>query len=257
MPSSSNTAPSGFAMAPSNAIATVSLRGTLEEKLKAAADAGFGSVEIFENDLIGSALSPREVRALMGDLGIHCSLYQPFRDFEGMPGEMRARAMDRAERKFDLMGELGTDRILVCSNCSPHALGDRQRIVDDFRELGDRAAARGIRVVATNHFLPANLIEHTPFPKFTWPLITWLAWKDCTRLYRKAAALTTPTKRAARPCSSISKSARRDSHRISPVSGRRMRYSTSRAASRRGRPDTICNRAASSRSTSASNVAAG
>jgi 4-hydroxyphenylpyruvate dioxygenase len=129
-----------------NAIATVSLRGTLEEKLQAAADAGFDSVEIFENDLIGSALRPAEVRRRMADLGIHCSLYQPFRDFEGMPGEMRARAMDRAERKFDLMGELGTDRILVCSNCSPHALGERQRIVDDFRELGDRAAARGILV---------------------------------------------------------------------------------------------------------------
>ena len=41
-----------------NAIATVSLRGTLEEKLKAAAAAGFAGVEIFENDLIGSALSP-------------------------------------------------------------------------------------------------------------------------------------------------------------------------------------------------------
>lgn len=129
-----------------NAIATVSLRGTLEEKLKAAADAGFDSVEIFENDLIGSALRPAEVRALMAGLGLSCSLYQPFRDFEGMPGDMRRRAMDRAERKFDLMEQLGTDRILVCSNCSPHSLGDRQRIVDDFRELGERAARRGILV---------------------------------------------------------------------------------------------------------------
>ena len=129
-----------------NAIATVSLRGTLEEKLKAAADAGFESVEIFENDLIGSALRPAEVRAMMADLGIRCSLYQPFRDFEGMPGDLRRRAMDRAERKFDLMAELDTDRILVCSNCSPHSLGERQRIVDDFRELGERAAPRGILV---------------------------------------------------------------------------------------------------------------
>ena len=129
-----------------NAIATVSLRGTLEEKLKAAADAGFASVEIFENDLIGSALRPAQVRAMMADLGIRCSLYQPFRDFEGMPGPLRQRAMDRAERKFDLMAELDTDRILVCSNCSPHALGERERIVDDLRDLGERAAARGILV---------------------------------------------------------------------------------------------------------------
>ena len=40
-------------------IATVSLSGTLEEKLRAAAAAGFDGVEIFENDLIASPLSPR------------------------------------------------------------------------------------------------------------------------------------------------------------------------------------------------------
>jgi 4-hydroxyphenylpyruvate dioxygenase len=129
-----------------NAIATVSLSGTLEEKLKAAADAGFESVEIFENDLIGSALKPSQARAMMMDLGLRCSLYQPFRDFEGMPGPLRSRAMDRAERKFELMGELGADRILVCSNCSPVALGERPCIVDDFRELGERAAVHDILV---------------------------------------------------------------------------------------------------------------
>ncbi len=65
------------------------------------------------------------------------------------------------------------------------------------RGLTTESAKRGIRIVATNHFMPENLIEHTPFPKVSYPLITWLAWRDCTRLYRKAAALTTPTKRAA------------------------------------------------------------
>jgi 4-hydroxyphenylpyruvate dioxygenase len=129
-----------------NAIATVSLKGTLPEKLEAAAAAGFAGVEIFEADLVGATLRPAQVRALLGDLGLTCDLYQPFRDFEGMPGHLRARAFDRAERKFDLMGELSTDRILVCSNCQPHALGERQRIIDDFAELGERAKRRGITV---------------------------------------------------------------------------------------------------------------
>jgi 4-hydroxyphenylpyruvate dioxygenase len=35
---------------------------------------------------------------------------------------------------------------LVCSNVSPAALADRSRIVADFRELGERAAKRGLRV---------------------------------------------------------------------------------------------------------------
>ncbi|HWU02118.1 MAG TPA: TIM barrel protein, partial [Novosphingobium sp.] len=129
-----------------NAIATVSLKGTLLEKLEAAAGAGFAGVEIFENDLIGSELSPAQVRQLLADLGLACDIYQPFRDFEGMPGALRQRAFDRAERKFDLMGELGTQRILVCSNCSPASLGERQRIIDDFADLGERAARRGILV---------------------------------------------------------------------------------------------------------------
>src|SRR6185312_9512691 len=52
----------------------------------------------------------------------------------------------RAERKFDVMGELGTDLMLVCSNVSPMALGGIDRAAADFTELGERAAKRGIRV---------------------------------------------------------------------------------------------------------------
>ncbi len=127
-------------------IATVSLSGSLDEKLRAASAAGFGAVEIFENDFLASNRSARDVRAMLGDLGLRCLLWQPFRDFEGLPEPLRARAMDRAERKFDLMGEIGTDRILVCSSCSPRASGDRSRIVADLAELAERAGRRGIVV---------------------------------------------------------------------------------------------------------------
>lgn len=127
-------------------IATVSVSGTLEQKLTAIAAAGYDAVEIFEADLLSCSASPREIARQIEDLGLTCALYQPFRDFEGMPGDLRQRALDRAERKFDVMAELNTDRILVCSNCSPHSLGERDRIVDDFRALGERAAARGVLV---------------------------------------------------------------------------------------------------------------
>src|ERR1700752_2065290 len=81
-------------------IATVSLSGTLPEKLEAAATIGFDAVEIFENDLVGFAMV----------------LYQPVRYSEAMPEPYRSRNLDRAERKFDVMQGLGTDLILVCSN---------------------------------------------------------------------------------------------------------------------------------------------
>jgi 4-hydroxyphenylpyruvate dioxygenase len=127
-------------------IATVSISGTLDEKLRAIAAAGFAAVEIFENDLISSGARPREIAKLCADLGLTICAYQPFRDFEGMPEPQRSRNFARAERKFDLMLELGTDLLLVCSNVSPLALGGIDRAADDFRELGERAARRGLRV---------------------------------------------------------------------------------------------------------------
>jgi 4-hydroxyphenylpyruvate dioxygenase len=127
-------------------IATISVNGPLRTKLRAIADAGFEHVEIFESDLLASPESVPVIGAMMRDLGLTCVAFQPFRDFEGMPAAERSRVFDRAERKFDVVQELGTDLMLVSSNVSPAALPDRGRIVDDFRELGERAAARGLRV---------------------------------------------------------------------------------------------------------------
>lgn len=127
-------------------IATVTLSGTLIEKLQAIADAGFDGVEIFENDFLAFDGSPKEVGKIVRDAGLKITLFQPFRDFEGMPEPQRSRTFDRAERKFDVMQELGTDLMLICSNVSPLALGGIDRAAEDFRELGERAAKRGLRV---------------------------------------------------------------------------------------------------------------
>ncbi|MEI4485813.1 TIM barrel protein [Frigidibacter sp. MR17.14] len=127
-------------------IATVSISGTLPEKLDAIAAAGFDGIEIFEADFIADEGSPRDVGRRIRDAGLDITLFQPFRDFEGLTGALRAKAFDRAERKFDLMNELGTDLVLFCSSCHPAALGGIDRAADDFRELGERAAAKGIRV---------------------------------------------------------------------------------------------------------------
>ncbi|MET4128782.1 TIM barrel protein [Roseovarius sp. MBR-6] len=128
------------------AIATVSISGNLPEKLEAIAAAGYDGIEIFEQDFIAHDGSPREVGDLIRDMGLKVMLFQPFRDFEGLPDPQRAKAFDRAERKFDLMQELGTDLVLVCSSCHPQALGGIDRAAADFHDLGERAARRGLRV---------------------------------------------------------------------------------------------------------------
>ncbi len=127
-------------------IATVSLSGTLPEKLEAIAAAGFDGVEIFENDLLYYDGSPREIRQMCADLGIAITLFQPFRDFEGGPRARMPRNFDRAERKFDLMQELGTDLVLVCSTTAADSTGDEPVIIDDLRQLAERAGKRGLRI---------------------------------------------------------------------------------------------------------------
>lgn len=127
-------------------IATVSLGGTLREKFEAISRAGFSGIEIFENDLLSFSGDAYGVRRMAEDFGLKIIAVQPFRDFEGMPEPQRSRAFDRAEHKFDLMEKLGTDLFFVCSNVSSLSLGGINRAVDDFYELGERAAKRGFRV---------------------------------------------------------------------------------------------------------------
>jgi 4-hydroxyphenylpyruvate dioxygenase len=129
-----------------HSIATVSLSGSLDEKLRAIAGAGFDAVEIFENDLLTFNGSPGDVGQLCRDLGLSICAFQPFRDFEGMPEPQRARNLARAQHKFDLMRDLQTDLLLICSNVSPASLGGIDRAAADFHALGELAASCGMRV---------------------------------------------------------------------------------------------------------------
>ncbi len=127
-------------------IATVCLSGALEEKMQAAARAGFDGVEIFEQDLIVSPHSPEAIAALAAELGLSLDLYQPFRDFEGVDDEQFAANLVRAEAKFQLMQRLGMTMILLCSNVATATIGDDEVIVDQLRRLGDLAERYGIDV---------------------------------------------------------------------------------------------------------------
>lgn len=127
-------------------IATVSVSGSFADKLTAIAEAGFDGIEIFEQDFVTSDYSPREVGQMVRDHGLTITLFQPFRDFEGLPEPYRSRAFARAARKFELMNQLGTDLMLVCSSVHPAGLGGIDRMADDFHALGDLAARHGVRV---------------------------------------------------------------------------------------------------------------
>jgi 4-hydroxyphenylpyruvate dioxygenase len=128
-------------------VATVSLGdGTLEEKLTAAAAAGFDGVELCVADMEASRLSPAEAGRLTEDLGLRVSLYQPFRDFEGVRGSQLLAGLDRAECAFDTMAALAADTLLVCSSTSADAIDDDGLAASQLTALADRAQVRGMRV---------------------------------------------------------------------------------------------------------------
>ncbi len=65
------------------------------------------------------------------------------------------------------------------------------------RGLARQATLRGIRVIATNHFMPENLLQHTLIPKFLHKTAIRLAWKDAAKTYHLCEAVTTPTRKGA------------------------------------------------------------
>jgi 4-hydroxyphenylpyruvate dioxygenase len=127
-------------------IATVCLSGALEDRLDAAAAAGFDAVEIFENDLIASDCSPADIRRRVADLGLSIDLYQPFRDAEGAPPDRFAAVLRRMRAKLDVMERLGTDTILVCSSVAPDTVDDDALAAEQLRRLAELAAERGMRI---------------------------------------------------------------------------------------------------------------
>ncbi len=127
-------------------IATVCLSGTLEDRLDAAATAGFEGVEIFENDLIAATSSAEDIRSRAADLGLTIELYQPFRDAEGAPADRFAATERRLRAKLNLMGRLGAPMLLICSSVAPDTIDDDDLAASQLHALADLAAEHGIRI---------------------------------------------------------------------------------------------------------------
>lgn len=127
-------------------IATVSLSGSLTEKLHACAAAGFDGVELFEPDLIANDHSPEEIRALARRLGLSLDLYQPLRDIEGVDEDTFADNLRRAGATFETAQRLGIDTVLVCSNVATATFDSDEISADQLRRLGDLARRYDIKV---------------------------------------------------------------------------------------------------------------
>ena len=65
------------------------------------------------------------------------------------------------------------------------------------RGLSQQALKRKIRLIATNHVMPENLLEFSLIPRFAQMLVVKWLWWDASRIYGRAEAMTSPTRRAA------------------------------------------------------------
>jgi glycosyltransferase involved in cell wall biosynthesis len=88
-----------------------------------------------------------------------------------------------------------TDRIL--RELQPDAVHINSHMIVG-RYLLRSAMQRGIRVIATNHIMPENLIKYSlVIPRWAEKVAMSLAWKDAGRILKKADVVTTPTRKAA------------------------------------------------------------
>ncbi|WDG09819.1 TIM barrel protein [Vibrio campbellii] len=120
-------------------IATVCLSGTLEQKMHAAAKAGFHAIEIFENDLTQYRGSAADVKRIADSMGLDILVLQPFRDMEGMPQELRRKKYKMMERKMELAHQLGTKRLMMCSNVNPLSTNNLDHCAEDLYALAELA----------------------------------------------------------------------------------------------------------------------
>ncbi|MCU5775594.1 sugar phosphate isomerase/epimerase [Erwiniaceae bacterium BAC15a-03b] len=123
-------------------IATISISGTLEQKLEEIAAAGFDSIELFEPDLTGFPGAARQLRQRVDASGLKIALLQPFRNYEGESSDQ----LIRARQQFELMQELNCKKLLLCSNVSESCSSDSQHQIDDLHALAELAASFQVEI---------------------------------------------------------------------------------------------------------------
>jgi 2-keto-myo-inositol isomerase len=128
------------------AMNTNTLAGTLEEKLGAVKDAGFGAIVLSGGDLVGHPDGVKVAVELVNGSGLKVSAFQMLHDFEGLSGRMLEYKIDIARSLFDMMRSVDAPLLIVASTTSPHASGDPGKIAADLAMLGTLAAPPEIRI---------------------------------------------------------------------------------------------------------------
>ncbi len=84
----------------------------------------------------------------------------------------------------------------VLEHVTPDAIHIQSHIIIG-RGLAKEATDRRIRLIATNHVMPENVLDFTLLPPWAEHAFVRWAWREADKVLRRAGAVTTPTRRAA------------------------------------------------------------
>ncbi len=98
--------------------------------------------------------------------------------------------------RFALPWRIQANSSRILDEVKPDAVHFQSNIVVG-RGLSKQALKRKIRLVATNHVMPENLLEFSLIPRFARMIVVKWWWWDANRIYGRAEAMTSPTRRAA------------------------------------------------------------
>ena len=125
---------------------TITLAGTLGQKLDAIRRAGFGQVMLSARDLTSHEGGIGAAVAAVKRSGLRVTGLQLLRDFEGLSGHLHAYKVDVAKAMLQMCEAVGSRVLLVCSSTSVHATGDLDVIAKDLAKLATLAVPFGIRI---------------------------------------------------------------------------------------------------------------
>lgn len=127
-------------------MATVTLAGPLEVKLKAIREAGFSQVMLEAGDVAGHAGGPEAAVQAVKDSGLRVTGLQWLRDFEGLTGAQHAYKMEVAKVMLQMAKQLEAPLLLVASTTNSIASHDLDVMARDLRKLAILAVPLGIRI---------------------------------------------------------------------------------------------------------------
>lgn len=125
-------------------INTILLGGSSEEKLYAAAAAGFHQIEIWQQDVTHAQDGAAALAERCQQLGLGMTDYQVLLDFDGAPDDLRQEKRQEALHMMNTAQRLGASTLLVPA--STHHACRADRIEEDLRWLVQQAADRGLRI---------------------------------------------------------------------------------------------------------------